>query len=297
MKLSVGSRGSKLALTQTKMVIAALKEKHPDLEVELKIIQTKGDVILDKPLSEIGDKGLFVKEIEEALYRNEIDLAVHSLKDMPAEEPPGLIMAVTPKRASPGDVLISFQGVKSLGDLPPGAVVATGSLRRESQLLALRPDVKTVGIRGNVETRICKAKEAGYDGVILAAAGLERLGIVYEGFSFAIDEMLPAPAQGILGLEVREGDKIVMDLLRVLHDEDSHRQSVGERTFLRHIDGGCHVPLGAYVAIEGKQFTASGFYEWGGRSCRLSVTGVQGEEEEKCRQLALTLKGMVENEK
>lgn len=297
MKLSVGSRGSKLALTQTKMIIAALQEKHPGLDVELKIIQTKGDVILDKPLSEIGDKGLFVKEIEEALYRKEIDLAVHSLKDMPAQEPEGLIMAATPRRAAPGDVLIACKGARSLAELPEGAVIATGSLRRESQLLALRPDVKTVGIRGNVETRIRKAKEAGYDGIILAAAGLERLGIAYEGFAFRMEEMLPAPAQGILGLEVRAADSATIDLLSVLHDEDSHRQALGERAFLRTIDGGCHVPLGAYVEINGDAFTAAGFYASNSYRCRLTTSGKRGEEEEKCRQLALELKEKVENEK
>ena len=181
MQLRIGSRGSKLALTQTKLIEKALKEANPGLETEIIIIKTKGDLILDKPLNEIGDKGLFVREIEEALLDHKIDLAVHSLKDMPAEQPEGLEMAVTPLREDPRDVLISFTGAKQLSDLPQGATIATGSLRRITQLNELRPDLEIKGIRGNVETRIKKAREQGYAGIVLAASGLNRLGMNLRG--------------------------------------------------------------------------------------------------------------------
>ncbi|MEG2638378.1 MAG: hydroxymethylbilane synthase, partial [Clostridiales bacterium] len=201
MKLRIGSRGSKLALTQTKMVAKALETANPGLETEIIIIKTKGDIILDKPLNEIGDKGLFVKEIEEALLDKTIDLAVHSLKDMPGEQPQGLDMTFTPQREDPRDIMITFNGEKSLAEMPKNSKVATGSLRRIMQLKALRPDITAMGIRGNVETRIQKSKDLGYQGIILAAAGLNRLGLEYNGFPLEVKEMLPAPAQGILGLE------------------------------------------------------------------------------------------------
>lgn len=290
MKLVIGSRGSKLALVQSNLIADAIKKANPRVETEIRIIKTKGDIILDQPLNVIGDKGLFVKEIEEALLQNEIDLAVHSLKDMPAEQPEGLSMAVTPQREDPRDVLVTFHGEKSLKELPPRAVIATGSLRRGIQIKQLLNDVEVREIRGNVETRIKNSRENGYDGVILAAAGLNRLGLLYDGVVFSIEEMLPAPAQGILGLETRSGDKAVIELLKPLHHEESHRQALAERAFLRYIEGGCHAPMGVSCKIEGDTFTLRGFFQTETDFLAETVCGVAGEEADKGKNLALALR-------
>jgi hydroxymethylbilane synthase len=296
MKLLIGSRGSKLALTQTEMVAAEIRAANPGLETEIKIIKTKGDLIQDKPLNEIGDKGLFVREIEEALLSGKIDLAVHSLKDMPGEQPPGLEMAITPKREDPRDVIISFCGAKKIADLPQGSTIATGSLRRICQLQDLRSDIVTAPIRGNVDTRIRKAHENGYQGIVLAAAGLHRLGISYEGFPLEVTEMLPAPAQGILGLETRIGDKKTLALLAPLHDAASHRQAQAERAFLRYIEGGCHAPMGAFCEISGDSFTLTGFYETERALYKEEISGKSGEEAAAGKALALRLKEKIEAE-
>ena len=297
MRLRIGSRGSKLALTQTGLIEKSLKESHPGLETEIIIIKTKGDLILDKPLNEIGDKGLFVREIEEALLHHKIDLAVHSLKDMPAEQPSGLEMAITPEREDPRDLFVSFHGAKSLKDLPPGAVVATGSLRRSAQLKNLREDIEIKGIRGNVETRIAKAKQAGYDGIILAAAGIHRLGLDVEGFCFDLENMLPAPAQGILGLETRIDDAQTKALLQKIHHEKSHRQAQGERAFLRYTEGGCHAPMGVYCDIQGDTFTITGFFHTEKAMYRETAQGVKGQETEKGKEIALKIKEKIKNER
>ena len=297
MRLRIGSRGSKLALTQTGLIEKSLKEVHPGLETEIIIIKTKGDLILDKPLNEIGDKGLFVREIEEALLHHKIDLAVHSLKDMPAEQPSGLEMAITPEREDPRDLFVSFHGAKSLKDLPPGAVVATGSLRRSAQLKNLREDIEIKGIRGNVETRIAKAKQARYDGIILAAAGIHRLGLDVEGFCFDLENMLPAPAQGILGLETRIDDAQTKALLQKIHHEKSHRQAQGERAFLRYTEGGCHAPMGVYCDILGDTFTITGFFHTEKAMYRETAQGVKGQETEKGKEIALKIKEKIKNER
>lgn len=297
MQLRIGSRGSKLALTQTKMMEKAIKEANPGLETEIIIIKTKGDLILDKPLNEIGDKGLFVREIEEALLENKIDLAVHSLKDMPAEQPEGLEMAVTPEREDPRDVMITFNGEKALAELPKGATVATGSLRRITQLKALRPDLDIQGIRGNVETRIKKAKEAGYAGIVLAASGLHRLGFEYEGFEFSTKDMIPAPAQGILGLETRSNDTETKALLAKIHHDTSHRQSLAERAFLRYTEGGCHAPMGVYCDIDGDRFTVTGFYQSEKQLYLETAHGLRGEEAAKGKEIALKIKESIKNER
>lgn len=297
MRLRIGSRGSKLALTQTGLIEKSLKEAHPGLETEIIIIKTKGDLILDKPLNEIGDKGLFVREIEEALLHHKIDLAVHSLKDMPAEQPSGLEMAITPEREDPRDLFVSFHGAKSLKDLPPGAVVATGSLRRSAQLKNLREDIEIKGIRGNVETRIAKAKQAGYDGIILAAAGIHRLGLDVEGFCFDLENILPAPAQGILGLETRIDDAQTKALLQKIHHEKSHRQAQGERAFLRYTEGGCHAPMGVYCDIQGDTFTITGFFHTEKAMYRETAQGVKGQETEKGKEIALKIKEKIKNER
>ena len=208
MKLVVGTRGSNLALVQTNWVVDQLKKENPGVEFEIKIIKTKGDLIKDLPLDKIGDKGLFVKEIEKSLLDGEIDMAVHSMKDMPSYLPEGLKFAHSPKREDPRDALIFKEGYKSLDDLPQGARIGTGSKRRKYQLLKHRPDLEIVPIRGNIETRIKKIETEKLDGVVLAASGLRRAGLDDKiDYYIPTDIMLPAPAQGILALEIREDDK------------------------------------------------------------------------------------------
>lgn len=298
MKLLIGSRGSKLALTQTEQVAAAIRAANPGLATEIVVIKTQGDLILDKPLSELGSKGVFVREIEEALLSGQIDLAVHSLKDLPAEQPPGLTLAVTPRREDPRDFLVCFGGEKSLADFAPGSVIATGSLRRIGQLQSLRPDITCAPMRGNVETRLRKAKAQGLQGVMLAAAGLNRLGLAAEvnGFALEPQDMLPAPAQGILGLETRADDAATQKLLLPLHDEASHRQMLAERAFLKFTEGGCHAPMGAYCKVSGASFTLCGFFQTDRGLHRLSISGQRGEEAAAGEKLAQNIKEMIANE-
>jgi len=255
--LRVGTRGSKLALAQTDWVIAKLKEAHPSIEVEKVIIKTTGDKILDSPLSKIGGKGLFVKEIEEALLQGEVDFAVHSMKDVPAKLPEGLEIFVIPERESPFDVWIShFEDLKAL---PKGAKVGTSSLRRLSQIKRLRPDLEILPLRGNVDTRLRKWKEGQFEGIILAEAGLRRLGIEVRFKRFSLDEMIPAVGQGALGVEVRRNDKRVKELLRAIHSEETALAVKAERAFLKTLEGGCQVPLGAYAYIKDSKLVITGF--------------------------------------
>ena len=296
-KIVIGSRESKLAVLQSEMVRDYIKKQNPELEVEILTMKTTGDIILDRTLDKVGGKGLFVKELDKALMDGKSILSVHSLKDMPAEQPSGLEMAITPEREDPRDLFVSFHGAKSLKDLPPGAVVATGSLRRSAQLKNLREDIEIKGIRGNVETRIAKAKQAGYDGIILAAAGIHRLGLDVEGFCFDLENMLPAPAQGILGLETRIDDAQTKALLQKIHHEKSHRQAQGERAFLRYTEGGCHAPMGVYCDIQGDTFTITGFFHTEKAMYRETAQGVKGQETEKGKEIALKIKEKIKNER
>ena len=298
MKLLIGSRGSKLALTQTEQVAASIRAANPGLATEIIVIKTQGDLILDKPLNELGSKGVFVREIEEALLSGQIDLAVHSLKDLPAEQPPGLTLAVTPRREDPRDFLVCFGGEKCLAGLAPNSVIATGSLRRIGQLQALRPDITCAPMRGNVETRLRKAKEQGLQGVLLAAAGLSRLGLIDKiaGFALEPQDMLPAPAQGILGLETRADDTATQKLLLPLHDEVSHRQMLAERAFLKFTEGGCHAPIGAYCEISNASFTLCGFFQTDRGLHRKTISGRYGEEAAAGAKLAQNIKEMIANE-
>lgn len=219
MEYRIGTRGSKLALTQAEYVCGRLTEAFPEDTFEIQVIKTKGDVILDKPLHEIGDKGVFVKEIEEKLLAGEIQIAVHSMKDMPSSPAPGLMFTKAWKREDPRDVLI-LREKKSLQELPQGAVIGTGSKRREFQLKRLRPDLRVVGIRGNVDTRIRKMEEEKLDGILLAAAGLRRLGMEDRITQYLEpEEMISAPAQGILALEICEGEQKLLKMLNRLSDE------------------------------------------------------------------------------
>lgn len=249
----VGTRQSQLALTQTGHVIDALKllceENSLPFDFEIRKIITKGDRILDVTLSKVGGKGLFVKEIEQAMLDGEIDLAVHSMKDMPSELQKGLVNGATPLRVDPRDALISRQGY-TLESLPQGAVVGTSSLRRCSQLLAFRPDLVIEPIRGNIDSRLRKLTEEGFDAIVLAAAGLFRMGWGDEITTFLPVELcLPAVGQGALGIECREEDHDVRHLLSLYNDKNTELTVSAERKFLSVLNGGCQVPIGAYATL------------------------------------------------
>ena len=254
-EIKIGTRGSALALTQSRWVQAQLLERHPDCRVELEIIKTSGDLIHDVPLAQVGGKGLFIKEIEEALLSGRVDLAVHSLKDMPAEIPAGLMLGAVPPREDYRDAFISSRSA-SLAEIPAGGRIGTGSLRRRVQLLHRRPDLEIVALRGNVDTRLKKLETLGLDALILAAAGLNRLGLshVYRGL-LSESEMLPAVAQGALGLEVRTADNRLRQLIAFLDHPPTRIAVSAERAFLARLEGGCVVPVAALGKVEGEALT------------------------------------------
>jgi hydroxymethylbilane synthase len=249
--LKIGTRGSPLALAQARWVAERLSARHPASRVELVIIKTTGDKIQDVPLAQVGGKGLFIKEIEEALLQGRVDLAVHSLKDMPAEVPEGLTLGAVPPREDCRDAFISSR-YASLAEIPPGGRVGTGSLRRRVQLLHRRPDLEVVPLRGNVDTRLRKMETLGLDGLILAAAGLNRLGLahIYRG-CVPESDMLPAVGQGALGLEVRLADQDLHELLEFLDDPPTRAAVTAERAFLARLEGGCLVPVAALGRVAG----------------------------------------------
>lgn len=246
----IGTRSSKLALWQADYVMDCLQKKYSELHVEKKLMTTKGDKILDAPLAKIGGKGLFTKELEQDMLAGGIDIAVHSLKDMPTEVPDGLIITAITKRYDPGDAFVSNK-VKSLAELPQGAVVGTSSLRRKAQLLHARPDLVVKDLRGNVNTRLRKLDAGEYDAAVLAVAGLKRL-----GFGDHITEVLPksmilpAVGQGALAIEAREDDAETRELVAFLNDEATVACAKAERAFLARVEGGCQVPVGVYATPE-----------------------------------------------
>jgi hydroxymethylbilane synthase len=251
-KIIVGSRASELALTQTRWVIQCLKEKFTDIDFEIVEIKTIGDKILDKTLDKIGGKGLFVKEIEAALLQNEIDIAVHSMKDVPTEMTEDLIIGAITKREDIRDVLISKDGL-NIANLPLGARIGTSSLRRAAQLLNFRPDLKIEPIRGNIATRIKKIEQLDLDGVILAAAGILRMGWEDQITEYiSTDICIPAVGQGALGIQVRSKDQEIIDLVKELNDPAVEICVNAERSFMRELKGGCHVPIGAYAWMDGE---------------------------------------------
>jgi hydroxymethylbilane synthase len=255
MKLIFATRPSALARWQTQWVINALKRVHPELECEEKVITTQGDKILDKPLPEIGGKGLFTQELESELLSGSVHCAVHSLKDLPVEHPAGLSVGCIPVRAEVRDALISGYGY-TIVTLPANASVGTSSLRRAAQILALRPDVKTKSLRGNVDTRLRKALDGQYDSIILAGAGLTRLSLdkhVTEWLS--LDIMLPAPGQGALAVQCRADDETTLGLLTALDDEATRKAVTAERAFLSGLGGGCAVPVAAYAVVSKQSST------------------------------------------
>jgi hydroxymethylbilane synthase len=251
-RLRIGTRGSALALWQAEWVKAQLLAAHEELAVELLVIKTTGDKILDVPLAKVGGKGLFVKEIEEALLDGRADLAVHSVKDMPAELPEGLHLAVMPPREDPRDALISRNGA-GLQALPHGARVGTSSLRRAAQLLHLRPDLRIETLRGNVDTRLRKLESEGFDAIVLAAAGLKRMELSHVVSEYLEPErILPAVGQGALGIETRTGDGFTNEMVASLAHQQTMTIVRAERAFLKRLEGGCQVPIGAHATMEGE---------------------------------------------
>ncbi|GEL77441.1 hydroxymethylbilane synthase [Tenuibacillus multivorans] len=253
-KIVIGSRRSNLAMTQTEWVIDQLKKHTDQYEFEIKKIVTKGDKIQNVTLSKVGGKGLFVKEIEQAMYGHEIDMAVHSMKDMPSQMPDGLKIACVPEREDHRDAFISNDHVK-LKDLPDGAVIGTSSLRRGAQILAYRPDLNIQWIRGNIETRLRKLKEENYDAIVLAAAGMKRMGWSTELVTEFLEPevCLPAVGQGALAIECREDDQELVDLLNEINHEYTETTVAAERKFLGMLEGSCQVPIAGYAVREGDE--------------------------------------------
>mgnify|MGYP000162142245 CR=1 FL=1 len=274
-KIVIATRGSKLALWQAEHISALLREQYPSLIVELLKIKTKGDKILDVPLAKVGGKGLFVKEIEEALLDGRADMAVHSMKDVPTELPEGLEVGVIPEREDPTDTLLSAK-YDGLDGLPEGALVGTSSLRRQSQLAALRPDLKIESLRGNLDTRVNKLLEGQYDAIVVATAGLNRLNIsAPKSTILGPPDFLPAVAQGALGIEYRTSDEEVQEMLAFLNHDHTRHQVLAERGFLTGLDGGCQVPIAAWSVIEGNTLRLTGFVADtdGSRPIRLEAVG------------------------
>ena len=279
--LRIATRKSPLALWQAKHVRQILQQHHAGLEIELVEMTTKGDKILDAPLAKIGGKGLFVKELEHSLLNKTADIAVHSMKDVPVDFPKGLHLPIIMSREDPRDAFVSNKYEK-LDDLPQGAIVGTSSLRRQSQLLALRPDLKIESLRGNVGTRLGKLDNGNYDAIILAAAGLERLELQARIRSkISTDIILPAIGQAALGIECREDDQRVHDLLAPLHDYDTYQRVKAERAINAKLLGGCQVPIAGFAEINNNQITLRGLVaeEDGTRILRAEQVGSIEEAE------------------
>ena len=256
--IRIGTRGSKLALWQAEWVKKALSKAHPDLTIKLVIIKTKGDKILDVPLAKVGGKGLFVKEIEEALTDHRIDLAVHSMKDMPTEIPTDLMIGAVPLREAPQDILIS-RSEQKLTDMPEGALVGTSSLRRAAQLRHIRPDITIADLRGNLDTRLKKLDQGKYDAIVLAAAGIKRLGFERRISQILdTDTMLPAVGQGALCIEIRDKNPRIESIVGVLNHRPTHIAITAERAFLHHLEGGCQVPIAAHALIKENHVSITG---------------------------------------
>ncbi len=294
----IGSRGSELALWQTNFVKATLEKHFPEITFEIKIIKTTGDKMLDVALAKIGDKGLFTKQIETALLNQEIDLAVHSLKDLQTLQPKNLCIGAVSRRETANDVLIAKK-YRSIAELPKGAKVATGSLRRKSQLLHYRSDLQIFEIRGNVPTRIKKFEESDLDAMILAYAGVHRLDLdqhIAQIISFEI--MLPAVGQGAMAVEIREEDADLREVLQAFDDAETRFCITAERAFLRSLEGGCQFPIGANatlqngeIHLEGMVGSLNGTVNW-----RENISGAQENAKELGERLAQILIGKGANE-
>jgi hydroxymethylbilane synthase len=291
-KLTIGTRGSELALWQSNWVKDKLAKRYPDLTVEIEIIKTKGDKVQDVSLTKIGDKGLFTREIEYALLDGRIDLAVHSYKDLPTVLPEGLSIGAVTERFDQRDVLISKK-YSSIKELHTGAKVATGSLRRRAQLLNFRGDLEIVDIRGNIKTRLRKFDESDWDAMVLAFAGIGRLSL--EGVIKQIiptEIILPAVSQGVMAVEVRENDREIIDIVKVLNDKKSEIETTGERSFLNMLEGGCQVPIGVFSSSIGGKYSIEGMVASlnGKKLLRDKVLGDSTKSAEIGKVLAMMLK-------
>ncbi|MGI6679031.1 MAG: hydroxymethylbilane synthase [Dehalobacterium sp.] len=287
-EIVIGTRDSALALWQTRWVEGELKKHWPDYSFRVVDIKTKGDKILDVALAKIGDKGLFTKELEVWMLEKKIDIAVHSMKDVPTKLPEGLIIGAMGPREDPGDVLVSHKGYK-LADLPPGAKIGTSSLRRRAQLLRYRPDFNLYDIRGNLNTRISKMEKEDFDGIILAAAGVKRLGWTDKITDYLdFDVCLPSVGQGSIGVECREDDEEVLKIIQVVNDPDAFDAITGERAFLRKLEGGCQIPIGALGEIKGESMTLHGLVASldGSTILRDAITGSRRAGDQLGRTLA-----------
>lgn len=290
--LTIATRGSRLALWQAEFVKNALQDRYPELQVDLCVIKTKGDIILDVPLSKVGGKGLFVKEIEEALLSGQADIAVHSMKDVPMLLPDGLRLGVIPPREDPADLFLSHT-CPSLEELPRGALVGTSSLRRQAQVLHLRPDLRVATLRGNVDTRLRKLREGQFDAIIMAAAGIRRLGLELP-FEQRLEQPLfiPAVGQGALGIEYRVDRADLHELLAFMEDANTRVCVEAERGFLAGLEGGCQVPIGGHaVMINNLTFSLEGIVASvdGRQVIRHTITGVR----QSARQTGLALANII----
>jgi hydroxymethylbilane synthase len=286
-RLRIGSRGSTLALAQASWVKRQIEEHLPELQVELRTIRTSGDRFIDAPIKEIGGKGIFTKEIEEALTGGEIDLAVHSLKDLPTQLPAGLTLLAVPKREDASDVLISRSGAK-LADLEHRATIGTGSLRRKAQLLAYRADLQIAPLRGNIDTRLKKLDNGEFDAVVLAAAGLRRIGRDNYITQFLPDEIcVSAVGQGALGIEARD-ETDLRERLVFLHDAQTFAEVAAERAFADRLGSGCHVPIGARARVLGNELKIIAVVASleGQKICRGEIVGHVSEAVELGQNLA-----------
>jgi len=279
--IHIGTRGSRLALWQANWVKTALESRHTSLSAELVVIKTTGDKILDAPLAKVGGKGLFVKEIEASLLNGRIDLAVHSMKDMPAAIPAGLCIGAVPERETPVDVLISRNGIQ-LADLKTGARLGTGSLRRAAQLKHVRPDIVIVPLRGNLETRLRKLETEDLDAIVLAAAGIKRLGFENRVSEYLNESvMLPAVGQGALCIEIREDDSEIKECVGALDHKETHAAVLGERAFLNRLEGSCQVPVAGFGRHIGNSYVLQGLVAdiEGDTVIRDSLSGDMAESE------------------
>ena len=288
MNIKIGTRGSKLALTQANLVADSLKKIDPEITAEICVIKTSGDIMQDVSLLKIGGKGVFVKEIEDALLAGTVDLAVHNMKDVPTESPAGLTFAAIMRREDARDILVSKNNRK-MEFMPRGARIGTGSMRRSAQLLAVLPDLVIVPLRGNLETRLKKIETENLQGIILAAAGMKRLGLTEKISQYLpIETMLPAIGQGALGLEIRADDNELGKILVKLNHAPTAAEITAERSFLRHLGGGCLLPIAAFGKLEGDKLSLEGLVAApnGASVVRDKVRGTIAEADELGKRLA-----------
>lgn len=296
LKIIVGTRGSKLATTQTMWVIKKLKNNYPSVEFEMKTIETKGDI--DQEIC-LEDKGIFISAIEDELLEEKIDMAVYSVKDMPRSLAGGLCLAAIPQREDARDALLLKKGYSSIEDLPKGAKIGTESIRRGCQIQVYREDLQIVSIRESIETRIRKLNEGDFDGIILAAAGLKRLELEeHITYCFPIDQMIPSPCQGILAIEVKEDNHLLLEMIQTIEDPISTIQYQAERAFMKAINGGCQIPMGAYCMVEGAHLRVKGLLGdvAGKRLVVKELNGPIGSQEQLGIELANVLKKKLELE-